>query len=328
VIGGYQTIGRVLSVIDVFDLDGRRWVDRIMMPADMPQTHAAVASDGMRFIYFAGGQLGAHCSPAVAAGFVLDVRERSWGRLPSLPEPRYAPTMQLWHGKLHVVSGAKADRWTSACDHWSVGVLDGKALESNWREEVPIPKGGPHRASAVCDDVLCILGGQDGDTKPLQHDPFYQCDLSTPLEILYGESFAKKAGTNEWKSISPMPHPRTHCEGVTIGQYGVIVGGNEGRHRLSDVIQVYDSHSNRWRSAARLPYHMKTTARYHEGWLYLVTGQRSKSRVDLFPGEVMNKVCGRLKHNHEQPQELMGQLRTITLRQSATNCRANSRIRS
>jgi hypothetical protein len=66
--------------------------------------------------------------------------------------------------------------------------------------------------------------------------------------------------------------------------------GNEGRHRLSDLIQVYDSHSNRWRSAARLPYHMKTTADYHEGWLYLVTGQRSKSRVDLFPGEVMNKV--------------------------------------
>jgi len=35
---------------------------------------------------------------------------------------------------------------------------------------------------------------------------------------------------------------------------------------------------------------MKTTAVYYEGWLYLVTGQRSKSRNDLSPGQILNSV--------------------------------------
>ena len=290
VIGGYQTLGQVLSVIDVFDLDSARWVERIAMPTDVPQTHAGIASDETRFIYLAGGQLGANCSPAVADCFILDARERSWSRLPSLPEPRYAPTMQLWHGRLHVVSGAKPDRWTSACDYWSIGVSDGKSFESNWREEVPIPKGGPHRASAVCDDVLCILGGQDGDVKPFRNDALYRCDQATPLERLYGDSFAMRTETDQWRPIAAMPHPRTHCDSIAIEHYAVMVGGNEGRRRLSNLIQVYDLRTDQWTTVARLPHFMKTTAAYHEGWLYLVTGQRNKSRLDLAPGEVMDKV--------------------------------------
>jgi hypothetical protein len=59
---------------------------------------------------------------------------------------------------------------------------------------------------------------------------------------------------------------------------------------LSDLVQMYDSRANRWRIAGRLPYCMKTTAVYYEGWLYLVTGQRSKSRTDLSPGQILNSV--------------------------------------
>jgi hypothetical protein len=87
-----------------------------------------------------------------------------------------------------------------------------------------------------------------------------------------------------------MPAPRTHSEGIAIGHYVVIVAGNEGRRRLSDLIQVYDSRADRWSIAGRSPYCMKTTAVFHEGWLYLITGQRSKSRSDLTPGQVLDTV--------------------------------------
>lgn len=294
VIGGYQTLDQVLSTVDVFDLESKRWVDRIAMPADVPQTHAGVACDGEQFIYLAGGQLGPQCRPSVSDCFMLDVRARSWSRFPSLPEPRYAPAMRLWHGRLHVISGAKPDRWTSAFDHWSIGVSGGRPMENHWREEDPIPKGGPHRASAICDDALCILGGQDGDQRPFPQDVSYRCNSATPLETLYGEAFIKRVETDQWKSISAMPHPQTHCEGIAIGQYALIVGGNEGRHRLANLIQLYDVRANSWRSVARLPYRMKTTSVYHEGWLFLVTGQRSKNMVNPVPGEVTNKVwCAR-----------------------------------
>ncbi len=290
VIGGYQTIDRVLSVVDVFDLNKRRWTDRITMPINMPQTHMGIACSE-DFIYLVGGQFGARCSPAVSDCFVLDVRTKSWGRLPSLPEARYGATVQLWNRRLHAISGAMPDRWTSACDHWSIAVIGGKALESQWREEVPIPRGGPHRTSAVLDDKLYVFGGQDGDVKPLAADPRYTCDSNTPLETVYGDSFMKELGTEDWKTVSPMPEPRTHTErSAIIDHYAILVGGNEARHCLSDLIQVYNSRTDRWRTAGWLPYCMKTTAVYHDGWLYAVTGQRSVSRANLAPGEVLNTV--------------------------------------
>jgi hypothetical protein len=302
VIGGYQTLDRVLSVVDVFDLKRRRWTDRITMPPNIPQTHFGIACDEERFIYLVGGQVGPQCHPAVADCFVLDVASRSWDRLLSLPEPRYSPTVKLWRGRLHAISGAKRDRWTSACDHWSIAVAEGKALESRWRDEVPIPRGGPHRTSAILNDRLYVFGGQDGDVKPVVADPQYTCDYDTPLETLYPDSFVREFGTEPWKAVSPMAAARTHTESeITIDQYSVMVGGNEGRFRLSDLVQVYDSEANRWRIAGRLPYCMKTTAVYHDGWLYSITGQRSKSRNDLSPGKILNSVW-RAKFNPALPE--------------------------
>jgi hypothetical protein len=291
VIGGFQTMDQVLNVVDVFDLNERRWTDRIAMPANMPQTHLGRACDEERFIYTVGGQLGPQCHPAVADCFVLDARTKSWGRLPPLPEPRYSPTVRLWRGRLHAISGAKPDRWTSACDHWSIAVSGGKAVEREWRQEVPIPKGGPHRASAICGDRLYVFGGQDGDVKPIAADPGYMCDWDTPSEIVYGDSFMTEVGTQEWKTVSTMPVARSHTESaVTIDQYAVVVGGTEGHNRFSDLILVYDSRVDRWRAAGRLPYPMKTTAVYHEGWLYLITGHRGRSLNDPTPGGILNTV--------------------------------------
>lgn len=58
---------------------------------------------------------------------------------------RYAPATQLWRGRLHVMGGSKENRHTPGVDHWSIAVKDGKPLEKEWRKEVPIPRGGPHR---------------------------------------------------------------------------------------------------------------------------------------------------------------------------------------
>jgi hypothetical protein len=290
-IGGLETMDRVLGVVDVFDLNKQSWIDRIEMPANTPQTHLGKTCDEKRFIYLAGGQLGPQCHPCVADCFVLDVQTKSWTTLPPLPEPRYSPTVQLWHGRLHVISGAKPDRWTSACDHWSLAVADEKALENRWREETPIPKGGPHRTSAVCDDRLYVFGGQDGDIKPVAGDPLYTCDWDTATETVYGDSFMREIGTKQWKSVAPMAVAYTHTETeIVIGRYAVFVGGSERHDRLSDVVQVYDSRADRWRIAGHLPHFMKTTAVYHDGWLYVVTGQRSVNRTNLWPGKILKTV--------------------------------------
>jgi hypothetical protein len=292
VIGGYHTLDCVLSVVDVFDLDKRRWTARFAMPPNMPQTHLGVACDDSRYLYIVGGQFGPQCSPAVADGFVLDTQTRAWGNLPPLPEPRYSLTAQLWRGRLHALSGSKPDRYTPTCDHWSIAVENGKALENRWREEVPVPRGGPHRASAVFNDRLYVFGGEEGDVAPVRGDAHYTCDWNTPVEKSYGDSFVLEQEAGQWKRIAPMPHARAHTEHsiVKIGPYAVIVGGIVDRYTYADLIQIYDTETNRWSTAGHLPYAMKTSSVYYKGWLYAVTGQRSRSPEDPRPGEVLRSV--------------------------------------
>ena len=290
-IGGYRSLDRVLSAIDVFDFGRAKWTDRVVTPPEIPQTHSGICCGEDRFIYFVGGQLGPQCAPAVADCFVFDTHTGSWTSLPPLPEPRYSPIAVIADGKLHAVSGSKPDRWTPALDHWSIAIGGGKALDREWRREKSIPKGGPHRGSANLAGKIYVFGGQEGDMKPVRGNRRYRCDTQTPLEILYADSFCWDVVTNDWKPISPMPAARTHSEGeVIIGHHAIIVGGNEGRRRVSDLIQVYNCVSDTWRIAGRLPYCMKTTAAYHDGVLYLMMGQRSASASDLRPDVILNTV--------------------------------------
>ena len=99
------------------------------MPPEIPQTHVALSCEADRYIYLAGGQLGPRCRPAVADVFVWDLVENTWNTLPPLPEARYAPTMQFFGGRLHLIGGAKPDRYTPVNDHLSLGVAGGRALD-------------------------------------------------------------------------------------------------------------------------------------------------------------------------------------------------------
>lgn len=50
-----------------------------------------------------------------------------------------------------MMGGSKENRHTPGLEHWSIAVKDGKALEKEWRSEIPIPRGGPHRLlSQLC----------------------------------------------------------------------------------------------------------------------------------------------------------------------------------
>lgn len=53
-----------------------------------------------------------------------------------------------------MMGGSKENRHTPALEHWSLAVKDGKALEKQWRSEIPIPRGGPHR---FCDRTSRII---------------------------------------------------------------------------------------------------------------------------------------------------------------------------
>ena len=278
--GGYATIDRVLNLGNVYDLKKNKWADRFATPNEMAQTHVGVATDKKRTIYLAGGQVGPHCSPCTGKCFVFDTQTKSFTEFVPLPEARYLSVMQYWNGRLHVIGGSLPDRFTGATNHWSIGVKGGRATEESWQEEVPIPRGGIHRGSVIIDNTLYVIGGSEGDVKPIPGDPEYKCDWNSPMEDVHGESYKLEAGLSEWKRIADMPLKLAHTDTTVVG-YGhqiLVFGGTERRDRCTISVWRYDIAADRWEKIGQLPYHMKSSfALYFEGRFILATGQRARA---------------------------------------------------
>jgi hypothetical protein len=58
---------------------------------------------------------------------------------------------------------------------------------------------------------------------------------------------------------------------------------------LTDVIQALDTETGQWAIVGRLPYRVKgVVAGYHEGWVYVVGGQRDRGLSSPGPGGIVN----------------------------------------
>ncbi|KAF0900529.1 hypothetical protein E2562_032125 [Oryza meyeriana var. granulata] len=186
VFAGYENLDHVHSHVDVYSFTSNTWTGRFDMPKEMANSHLGIATDG-RYIYALTGQLGPQCRSPINRNFVVDTVTKEWHELLPLPVPRYAPATQLWHGRLHVIGGGKEDRHEPGLEHWSLAVKDGKALENEWRTEIPIPRGGPHRACVVANDKLFVIGGQEGDFMAKPGSPIFKCVRRH--EVVYGDVY-------------------------------------------------------------------------------------------------------------------------------------------
>ncbi|KAH9792116.1 hypothetical protein KPL71_003991 [Citrus sinensis] len=244
VFAGYGSLDYVHSHVDVYNFTDNKWVDRFDMPKDMAHSHLGVVSDG-RYIYIVSGQYGPQCRGPTSRTFVLDSETRKWDSIPPLPSPRYSPATQLWRGRLHVMGGSKENRHTPGLEHWSIAVKDGKALEKAWRTEIPIPRGGPHRACFVFNDRLFVVGGQEGDFMAKPGSPIFKC--SRRHEVVYGDVYMLD-DEMKWKVLPPMPKPNSHieCAWVIVNNSIIITGGTTEKHpvtkRMILVGEVFQFH--------------------------------------------------------------------------------------
>ncbi|GJW67292.1 Kelch repeat-containing protein-like protein, partial [Tanacetum coccineum] len=293
VFSGYRTLDQVHSHVDVYNFTSNQWGQSFATPKQMANSHLGMATDG-RYIYVVSGQQGPQCrTPPVAETFVLDTQTRNWDSFPPLPEPRYAPATQLWRGRLHVMGGGKENRHTPSTDHWSIAVKNGKALEKTWRKEVPIPRGGPHRACVAAGERLYVIGGQEGDFMPKPGSPIFKC--SRRHEVIYGDVYMLD-DKMEWHKMPPLPKPDSHIEAswVLLNNSIVIAGGTTEKNPVTKrMILVgelfrFDLDSLKWHVIGKLPYRVKTTqAAYWNGWFYITSGQRDKGPDNPQPKKVV-----------------------------------------
>lgn len=288
VICGFESISKVSNKMHVFDMSRKKWGKSIAVPDDLPHSHSTVSTDGTRYIYIAGGQLGANCSPAVPWVYCFDTKASTWHRLPPLPAPRYAGTMQLWRGRLHYAGGADVDRWTPVTDHWSLGVSGTAATDTTWRRDVPVPIGGMHRGTALVADQFYLFGGQQGDYKAIEGDPHYTCTEKTQETYLQSAFRLTHPGGN-WERLADLPIAVSHCDfsSLVSGRMVYLYGGQIFKHpqsysiRLTDAIQAYDTQTDRWSIAGYLPYHLKTPVLGQcDKQVFMTVGQRGNEDTD------------------------------------------------
>lgn len=288
---GFGNLDHVHSHVDIYNFTDDTWSDRIETPKEMANSHLGIATDG-RYIYLLTGQYGPQCRGPTASSFVLDTKTRKWSSFPSLPAPRYAPATQLWRGRLHVMGGSKENRHTPGVDHWSIAVKNGKAIEKEWRKEVPVPRGGPHRSCVPVGDRLYVIGGQEGDFQAKPGSPIYKC--SRRREVLYGDVYMLDANM-KWHTLPPMPKANSHieCSWVLVNNSIVILGGTTENHPVNKRMMLvgevfrFDLLSQEWSVIGRLPYRIKTTlAAYWDGWLYFTSGQRDRGSDNPQPKQV------------------------------------------
>lgn len=291
---GYKSLGAANEEIFIFDMRRERWVGRIATPAGLAHSHCAVAADGQRYIYFASGQLGPQCRPAVPNVFAYDTREGRWHELPAVPASRYAATMQVWRGRLHFVGGADTDRWTARAEHWSLAVSEGRTEEATWRAEQPIPVAGMHRSSAVVGDSLYVFGGQQGDFQPIPGDPECTCTAQTQ-ETYLSAAFRLVDPSGAWTRIADVPVAVSHTDFSTIVVDGriLLIGGQVYKDpeqfylRLTDAIQAYDPKADRWSMFGYLPHTLKIPVAGRLGnRLFVVAGQRGILPDRDGPGDI------------------------------------------
>jgi len=293
VLGGYITMETVSNRVDILDLDTLTWREAVSLPAGAAQTHVGTATDGESALYYISGQLGGNCGPVTPSCYALDLESLSWSELPSLPEGRYMPLVHFYEGRIHCLSGSKPDRSTPAHEHWSLAVVDGKAVETEWRREVDLPKPCTHTASCVIGDELYVFGGQIGDVKPVPGSSEYVCNFDVPPETVFDECYAFHLKTGEVRLLAPMLQALSHTEHaiLLLGEKVLLAGGVIDRKTMHDGLYLYDLKADAWGRVGRLPYPMKSkVVAYWEGALYAVAGQKAFSDTDLRPYEVLDTV--------------------------------------
>lgn len=291
--GGYASIDKVHQTGCVFDLKSEKWIHKIDMPPGFAQTHVGCASDGDENIFMAGGQIGPNCSPCTDQVHVFNIRDESFSELPPLPEKRYLGVAVYYQNRLHVMGGSQENRHTGSKKHWSLKIKNSQAVEEYWQVEPPIPRGGVHRGSVLKDDCLYVVGGSEGDLKPIAGDTEFRCDRNTPPENVHGEFWKYQFSSKKWTRLPDMPVPLFHTDTSTVtnGRKIYTFGGIPSRKECLNKVFAYDLTENTWEQAGTLPYSMKTNFTVlHGGKVYLITGQRSRSMENLLPGKVLDSV--------------------------------------
>ncbi len=221
--------GRRLDSIEVLDTATGGWsMPDFRLPEGLASFESAAV--GERIYLFGGLDVRSNASDFAA---VLDTRTGRWRRLPNLPAPRYAHTVTLHGGLIHVIGGEGPD---GAVDQ--VDVFD-PATET-WGAGTPMPEVRNSHDAVSTGEVIYVLGGwHDGAPSAVvqTYDPASgrwrtRQPLPEPMSragaayldgrvwvSLHESAYVLEVGSEEWSPANPL----------TVSRHGLGYVAHDGR---------------------------------------------------------------------------------------------------
>lgn len=209
------------SVPDVQDLV---WMPRSPMPTARYLLGVAASMDR---IYAAGG-VGGSPEGVLSTLEEYDPTSDSWRRLADLPEPRSNLSVVGTYRKVYAIGGADGNGYpTDTLYEYDIDT-------DSWatRASLPSPVAGAAAAADYYGNIY-IFGGSDAT------------HVATPVWVYY-------VWDDVWMYLGEMPRPRSGASAVRgpNGRFYLLGGYHDG---FVSEVDVYDSLSNAWLTAAPMP---------------------------------------------------------------------------
>lgn len=241
VFGGFDTTKATFTPTSrawVYDPAANTWHLLATMPVN-GITHAGIATDGTRYVYYAGGNASAQNATQQVYGstdaFRYDTVSNVFSRMPSLPSPRSAGGLAYVAGRLYYFGGNNLDRTQDPSDVWMLDVADGS---TRWVSEAPLPNPRNHMGWGVINGEIYAVGGQYVDLSNLAQSSLDRYDPAS----------------NTWTVLANMPIARSHIMDSTFVLNGqLVVAGGWTTTAVSAAVLAYDPASNTWSTLPNLP---------------------------------------------------------------------------
>ncbi|KAG0560275.1 hypothetical protein KC19_10G167700 [Ceratodon purpureus] len=168
------------------------------------------------------------CSPAFGIS-VLNVHQRSWGRLPPIPDfPEGLPIFSRLvavDGKLFVLGG-----WNPATYETLQTVYIFNFVTQTWSRGAPMPTSRSFFACAAVDNYIFVAGGHDNSKTALKSAEVYSLD------------------TDQWAPLAPMNQERDESTGLCFeGNFYAVSGySTDSQGQFTQSAEVYNPSTNSW----------------------------------------------------------------------------------
>lgn len=212
------------------------WIDPATAPMARYEAAGMVVKDRL---YVFGGYKNQQIQ-ATARSDVYDPATDKWSRIADMPEALTHAGQALYGNTIWLVGGFVGNNPGPGTVH----VWRYYPLTNTWKRgpNLPAPRGAG--AAAIVGHQLHFFGGLD-----------HANSSKNPVKVDYADHWVldlEKGGG--WKRADPLPNPRNHLSGVSLGGFIYAIGGqhlwNED-HPVSEVDR-YDPTTNRWKAVASL----------------------------------------------------------------------------